>query len=58
MPGGNTSRHASDPGGLATHRKKPDQQKVAGILDAVHSLLSRQIGISVCDVEVIRPEHF
>jgi hypothetical protein len=25
----------------------------------VHSLLSRQIGIvSVCDVEVIRPEHF
>jgi PII-like signaling protein len=36
-----------------------DQQKVAGILDAVHSLLSRQIGIvSVCDVEVIRQEHF
>jgi hypothetical protein len=33
--------------------------KVAGILEAVHSLLARQIGIvSVCDVEVIRQEHF
>lgn len=36
-----------------------DQQKVSDILDAVHSLLARQIGIvSVSDVEVIRQEHF
>jgi hypothetical protein len=37
------------------HPLTPDRQKAAGSLDAVHSLLSRQIGISVCDVEVIRP---
>lgn len=36
-----------------------DQQKVEGVLGAVHGLLARQIGIvSVSDVEVIRQEHF
>jgi hypothetical protein len=36
-----------------------DEQKVAGILESVHALLARQIGVvSVCDVEVIRQDHF
>lgn len=36
-----------------------DQQKIDDILDAVHDLLARQIGIvSISDVEVIRHEHF
>jgi hypothetical protein len=36
-----------------------DPARVQDVLEAVYAIVSRQIGIvSVCDVEVIRKDHF
>jgi PII-like signaling protein len=36
-----------------------DESRVDSVLEPLFALVSRQIGIvTVCDVEVIRPEHF